>query len=615
MLNRRALLLSVSAAGLAVSLPAYSRAQGRSDPGAVASPRDPALDHLFDQLFHENLRLHPESATQLGLDKGADADLKGKLSDQSGAGIAAEKALTQDQLRRLQAFDASRLTGFDKLNYDTILYVRKSAVAVQAFDFGGASYGPSPYVVSQLTGAYQSVPDFLDTKHKIETAADADAYLARLDAFADQLDANTERMRHDAGLGVVPPDFILDTTLTQMEKTRVPADQTLVVTSILRRAKAKGLSDHYAIDAARIYTDKVGPALDRQIAQTRRLRARATHDAGLWKLPQGAAFYDVALHNTTTTSLSPDEVHKIGLDQAREISGRLDGLLRKQGLSQGTVGERMAHLYSDPGQLYPNTDAGKVQAIAYCNQRLDEIRTRLPTVFKRLPDYKFEVRRVPPQTEAGAASAFSQPPALDGSRPGLVYFNLHDAAEWPKFCLSTTVFHEGLPGHQLEGGLALSNPHLPLIRKTTGFSGYGEGWALYAEQLADEMGMYDDDPLGRLGYLKFLLFRANRCVVDTGLHHLRWTREQAIDYFVAQDGEARGFATREVERYCSTPGQACSYKLGHTVFTGVRAKAKAELGAKFDIKDFHEAVLNCGRVPLDILQSVGDEWIAGRKLA
>jgi uncharacterized protein (DUF885 family) len=297
------------------------------------------------------------------------------------------------------------------------------------------------------------------------------------------------------------------------------------------------------------------------------------------------------------------------------ISSRLDGLLRAQGMTQGTVGERMAALYKDPRQLYPNTDEGKRQAIAYCNERLAAIRTRLPSVFHRLPPYRFEVRRVPPETEAGAASAFSQGASLDGSRPGLVYFNLHDSAEWPKFCLATTVFHEGLPGHQMEGGLALSNTSLPLIRKASGFSGYGEGWALYAEQLADEIGMYDDDPLGRLGYLKFQLFRANRCVVDTGIHAMRWSREQAIDYFVAQEGEARGFAAREVERYCATPGQACSYKLGHSVFTGMREKAKAQLGSRFDIKDFHDAVLGCGRVPLETLQTVGDEWIAARRRA
>ena len=226
------------------------------------------------------------------------------------------------------------------------------------------------------------------------------------------------------------------------------------------------------------------------------------------------------------------------------------------------------------------------------------------------PPYSFEVRRVPAQTEAGAAAAFSQSPAIDGSRPGLVYFNLKDAGDWPKFCLATTVFHEGLPGHQLEGGLALSNTRLPLIRKLSGFSGYAEGWALYAEQLSDEIGMYDDDPLGRLGYLKFMLFRANRCVVDTGIHHMRWTREQGIRRFVEQEGETQGFAAREVERYCVNPGQAASYKLGHSVFVGIRDKAKAKMGAAFDLKAYHDAVLVNGRVPLDVLQTIGDAWVA-----
>ena len=602
MLTRRDLLGGVAAAGLADGL-AHAQA-------APASSPDAALDGLFDQLFQEDLRLRPESATQLGLDKGRNADLRSKLSDQSAEGIAAARTLTSRQLAALQAVNRSRLSPGAQVDYDTVLYTRRSSASLQRFDFGGTSYGPSPYAVSQLTGAYQSVPDFLDTKHKIETAADADAYLARLEAFGAELDANTERMCHDAAVGVVPPDFILDTALVQLGKTRTPADQALVVDSITRRAADKGLSDAYGRRATQIYDARIGPALDRQIADAQRLRAAAGHDAGVWRFREGPAFYEAALQATTTTALSPDEVHRIGLEQARDISARLDGLLRRQGLTKGTVGERMAHLYTDRSQLYPNTDAGRAEAIAYCNGRLEAIRTRLPEAFDRLPPYRFEVRRVPPQTEAGAASAFSQGPALDGSRPGLVYFNLHDTAEWPKFCLATTVFHEGLPGHQLEGGLALSNTRLPLIRKVGGFSGYGEGWALYAEQLADELGMYDDDPLGRLGYLKFQLFRANRCVVDTGIHHLRWGREQAIDYFVAQEGEARGFATREVERYCVTPGQACSYKLGHTVFTGLRTKAKQALGQRFDLKAFHTAALGSGRVPLDILQQVGDRWIA-----
>ncbi len=603
MLDRRAFLTSAAAAGAATAFPAGA------EPDTEALP---ALAKAFDSFFAEGLRQHPESATQLGFDKGPDADLRGKLSDVGDAGRAADRALTARQLQRLALFDRNKLNATDRLDYDVVKYTRESTAAVQSFDFGGGGYGPSPYVVSQQTGVYQAVPDFLDTKHPVETSADADAYLSRLTAFAQQLDDQTARMKHDAGVGVSPPDFLLDTSLTQMTALLVPAERALVVSSLAKRAAAKGLGDRYGRDAATIYTSKVLPALKRQADEMAALRRTAKHDAGVWQFPHGDEFYAVALHGTTTTSYTPQQIHDIGLAQAKEISARLDGLLRAQGFTKGSVGERMAALYREASQLYPNTDAGKAQEIAYCNKRLDDIRPKLPTVFSRMPNYKFEVRRVPAATEAGAASAFSQSPPLDGSRPGLVYFNLHDSAEWPKFCLSTTVFHEGLPGHQFEGGLALGNAHLPLIRKTSGFSGYGEGWALYAEQLADEIGMYDDDPLGRLGYLKFQLFRANRCVVDTGLHHLKWSREKAIQYFVDQDGEAPGFATREVERYCANPGQACSYKLGHTVFTGIRAKAKAAMGARFDLKAFHDTVLNCGRVPLDILQKVGDEWIAGR---
>jgi uncharacterized protein (DUF885 family) len=573
------------------------------------------LDALMTAFIQENLRQNPEGATLLGLDAGANADLHGKLRDESSAGIAAARALNLDQLNRLKGIDPDQLSGMERVNYDTLLYTGESRAAVAKFDFGGTSFGPSPYVVSQLTGAYQSVPDFLDTKHRIENAADADAYLARLDAFAMQIDENTARMQHDAALGVVPPDFLLDTALSQMTATRTTADKSLLVTSIARRTKEKGLADSYAAKAATIYNARIGPALDRQIAETRALRAHATHDAGLWKLKDGEAFYTAALRFSTTTSKNAEEIHQLGLDHAAEIGARLDALLRAQGMTQGSVGERIAALYKDSKYLYPNTDAGNAEAIAYCNARLVAVRPRLPGAFKRLPNYTFEVRRVPPQTEPGAASAFSQAPSLDGSRPGIVYFNLHDSAEWPKWALSTTVFHEGLPGHQLEGGLLLSNKSMPLIRKTIGFSGYVEGWALYAEQLADEIGMYDDDPLGRIGYLKFQLFRANRCVVDTGIHHMKWTREQAIRYFIDQEGDAPGFVTREVERYCATPAQACSYKIGHTVWIKARERTKAALGSRFDIKNFHEAGLNCGRVPLDVLDGVINRYIVQAKAA
>ncbi len=595
MFDRRQVLKTGAVATALAATPGWARPGGSS------------LGALFDTFFQEGLRLRPESATLLGFDKGANADLRAKLSDGSSAGQAAAKALTQSQLKRLTTVDVAALSPAEKVNYDVVLYTRQAAAAAQAFDFGGG--GRSPYVISQQDGAYQSTPNFLDTKHPVETAADADAYLSRLTAFGKQLDDDTAQMKRNVANGVVPPDFLLGKTLIQLTAMRVPAGEATVVTSIQRRAAARGLDARYGKDAANIYDAHILPAIDRQIAAVKAAQGKATHDAGVWKLKQGDAYYRMALEGSTTTRLSPEEVHEFGLDQAREIGGRIAQLMDKAGVPGGPLGQRLASLYKLPGQIYPNTDAGKAQAIAYCNDRLAAIRGRLPQVFKRMPPYRFEVRRVPKEIEAGAPSAYSQGPAIDGSRPGYVYFNLQDSAEWPKFMLATVVYHEGLPGHQFEGGLALSNASLPLIRKSIGFSGYAEGWALYAEQIAAELGMYEDDPLGEIGYLKEALFRAHRCIIDTGLHHFKWSREKAIALFVDGQGEALGFADREIDRYCASPGQACSYKLGHSSIVKLRDRAKAVQGEKFDIKEFHEAVLANGRVPLEILERLVGNWI------
>jgi uncharacterized protein (DUF885 family) len=453
------------------------------------------------------------------------------------------------------------------------------------------------------------VPDFLETSHKVETAADAAAYLARLEAFAGQIAGNTERMKHDAALGVIPPDFIVDTTLKQLAAVRTSAADSMVIKSLARKVKESGLPDRYVADGSRIYDEKIGPALDRLIAETKALRAKATSDAGVWHVTDGPAFYAAGLRASTTTDMSPDEVHKLGREQAAEITARIDTILKAQGMTQGTVGARIRALYDDPKSFFPDTDAGKEDAIRFCNAALDKIRPHLSRMFKRNPPYTFEIRRVPMALEPGAASARAQGPSLDGSRPGIYWINFRDSKEWPKWALPSVSYHEALPGHLFEGGLALSSKGLPMLRKTGGFASYGEGWALYAEQLADELGMYEGDPMGRVGYLRFQLFRAHRCIVDTGIHHMKWTKEQAIRHFVESEGDAPGFATREVERYCVNPGQACSYKIGHTVFVHARDRAKAALGAKFDLKEFHAAVLDCGRVPLDVLAGVVDRWI------
>jgi uncharacterized protein (DUF885 family) len=473
--------------------------------------------------------------------------------------------------------------------------------------------GAHPYVVSQLTGAYQSVPTFLDRQHRIVGKEDADAYLARLRAFAVVLDQETERVRHDAGLKVIAPDFILDEALEQMKilRSAAPADS-ILTTSIDTRTTKLGIAGPWAADAARIVADEVYPALDRQAAALRELRPKAVHEAGVGRLPQGHEFYEVALRESTTTDMTAEQIHQLGLDQAREITARMDALLKTQGLASGTVVERVQALALDPKYLYPNTDEGRQQVLDYCNGLIRQLQPHLPQYFRLVPKTPVEIRRVPVYTQAGAPGGYYQPPALDGSRPGAFYINLRDTAERSRWKLPTLVYHESEPGHHFQLALVLEMPQLPLIRKDGGFSANVEGWALYAENLADEMGMYDADPLGRLGMLQSALFRAARCVVDTGMHAKGWSRERAIDYIVDTTGEHRNFMTREIERYCTWPGQATSYKVGGTRWLKLRADARARLGAKFDIRDFHDAGLSAAPMPLSVLEGVLDDWVASR---
>jgi uncharacterized protein (DUF885 family) len=601
MIDRRSLLLTAAATALAPA----AFAQGSS----VAE-----LNALYDRFFQEELRRNPEQATNLGLDKGANADLKSKLQDVSEAGRAARRSANAERIQALKAFDRKALKGIDRVNYDTVRYVAEVTQPILDLNIGGRDgFSPSPYVLSPITGAYQGVPTFLDTKHTIETAADAEAYLARLDAFATVLDQNTEKFRQDTGQGVLPPDFLLDTTLTQVEALNVPADTSGLVSSLAKRAQAKGLGGAWGERAAKLHREKVLPALARQIEALKAARAKATHDAGVWRFRDGPAFYVANLRYTTTTNLTPEEVHQLGLEEGKAIAARLDGLLKAQGLTQGTVGERIRALYKDPSQYYSNDEAGKAQLIADLQAKLEVVRARLPKMFDHLPTQRIEARAVPPAIDAGAPLAYSQAPSLDGSRPGLIYFNLHDTAEWPKWNLPSTLYHEGLPGHQLQTGLALQTAGIPQLRRTMYFSGYGEGWALYAEQLADELGMYETDPLGRIGWLKAQLFRAGRCVVDTGIHTKRWGREQAIQYLIGLEGDAVGSTTREVDRYCAIPAQACSYKIGHTTWNRQRDRARQALAARFDIKAFHDAGLLVGAMPLDVLADAISDYIAATK--
>jgi uncharacterized protein (DUF885 family) len=600
-----ALVASSVRQALAASVAA---APATAQPAADTTAR---LNALFDVFMDERTAQNPELATVLGLDKGKYAWAKSKLTEDSLAHVHEQKQQNASQLQRLRAFGRGTLSGRDLANYETVEFQMETFARSEPFDYGNLG---RPYVVSQLTGAYQSVPTLLDRQHQIANKEDADAYLVRLRAFAVVLDQETERVHHDAELKVVPPDFIIDRTLEQMHTLRsaTPAES-ILSTSVARRTQKLGIPGDYGADAAHLVAAEAYPALDRQAKALSELRSGATHDAGVGRLPEGSAFYEVALRQATTTDMTPQEVHQLGLEQAKDLTARMDALLRTQGKSSGTVSERAEALAKDPQYLYPNTDAGRQQILDYCNGLIKSLQPHLPQYFRVLPKAPVEIRRVPDYIEAGAPGGYYQIPALDGSRPGAFYINLRDTSEWSRWKLPTLVYHESEPGHHFQLALVLEIPSLPLIRKAGGgFSANTEGWALYAEQLADEMGLYDSDPLGRLGMLQSELFRAGRCVVDTGIHANGWSRERAIDYMVQTTGDNRSAMTTEVERYCTWPGQATSYKVGQTRWLKLRSEARRRLGAKFDIRDFHDVGLTAAPMPLSVLDNVIDEWLKGR---
>ena len=586
-------------------------------PGAAfAAPGDAAANTLFAELSEALLTDTPEMATALALDKDKRAGLKARLSDASWAHVSQDQVFCTNWMARLKAVPVAGLSPDVALNKAVTEYALELGQGGGRFAFGqntleaAMAESAGPYVVSQQSGSYVSTAEFLDSQHTVETKADAQAWLNRMEDFAKVLDQETDRIRRDAGMGVVMPDFLMTNTLGQMDEAlKVPAAQQRIVTSLAAKAKAVG---DYAPQATKIAADKILPALARQRAALQALKP--THDAGVWKLKDGGAYYDWLLKVGTSTAMTPDEVHKMGLEQNAELEARMDGLLRKQGLSKGTVGERMTALSHDPGHLFPENDAGRDQIIAYLNTLIGESRKQMPRLSALWLKAPVLVKRVPPDIQDGAAQGYMNPGSLDGSRPSIYYINLKHVSTWPKYALPTLTHHEGIPGHAWQGAYLTETGKLPLIRiLLSGFNAYVEGWALYAEQLTDEIGMYEDDPFGRLGYLAGQKMRAGRLVVDTGLHAKRWTREQAIDWFQNCTGSPRAGVTSEVDRYCASPGQACGYKVGHTELVRLREKMKAALGPRFDLRDYNDTVVKAGAVPMTVLAQVIDAHTAALK--
>jgi len=616
--SRRDLLLSALSATAVGALPGLAFAASAN---TNATPADAGFTVLLDQIAEEILRLSPTGATGLGLDKDARAGLKSKLEDSGPDGDAAWAAQVKSIQTRLRGIDRATLSANAQTRYDTIDYAAKEGIDGLRFPFGGAASGfnggTAPFPVTQQDGALTRIPEFLDSQHSIANAADAEAYLERVAAMARVLDQETKRIAEQAAKGIMPPNFICRTALGQLSDfLKTPVAQQKLVTSITERTAKLGLAGDWNARVTKLVEGSVYPALSRQMVTFGKVTSGATDVAGVHRLPDGAAYYEWALRLGTSTNRSAKEIHAIGLEQNKMLKSRIDAILKSQGITQGTVGKRLLALSKDPQRFYADNDKGREELIAYCNDRVDAMRKLMPKISHLDMKAPLLIKRVPTDIEAGAPLGYMNFASLDGKRPAIYYINLKSTTLWPKSEIATLTAHEGIPGHAWQGAYMAEHQHeLPLISSLIGFNAFVEGWALYAEQLVDEFGLYANDPFSQIGYLQAQQFRACRLVVDTGMHAMKWTRQQAIKFLVENTGRGVLAMTSEIDRYTVSPGQACGYKMGHNEILRQRERAKAALGGKFDLAGFNDALVESCGVPLTVLPTLIDRYIAKQQRA
>src|SRR6185436_7905042 len=519
-------------------------------------------------------------------------------------------AQVRQDLQKAKAFEVSGLSHATRTSIEVVrsaYQLASDGVSLPYGDITVGSWRNTPYVVIQNVGAYLDVPRFIDSDHPMENAADADAYLARMQSYAKQLDGELGRIQAARGKGLVPPSFLIDKALGQIRLSAKNAREGgSMVESIERRTKAKSIPGNWAERARAIAEKEIAPALDRQIAELEEQRKVAKDDAGMWARPNGDEFYTWALKASTTTTMTPDEVHAMGQSELDRLQSQMDAIMKGIGLTNGSVGDRMKAIARDPKYKFSEGDQGRAEIMAFIQDRLAWIRAQLPRAFNTLVHPNMEVKRLPPEEEPGAPTAYGGAGSIDGKIPGRFWINLRTTDLHSKYSLADLTFHESIPGHIWQGEYTHG---MPLIRQLLAFNAYSEGWGLYAEQLADELGAYGADPVGRIGYLQSIAFRACRLVVDTGIHAKGWTREQGVQYFVEVNGSNPLEVASEVDRYCSWPGQACGYKVGHSEINHQRERAQQALAAKFDLKAFNDTVVLGGNVPLDVLAKNVEEYI------
>ena len=584
-----------------------------------------AFAGLIDDFGRDLLADSPELATRIGA---GDARSAERLDDRSATAVALRRDAILRRLVQIKGIDRAGLNATERVTYDVVSVNLERLRAGAAFAFGRFSHlgGFTPYVINHLDCAALTLPDFFDVQHAIARIGDADAYVARLGEAAEAIDAETERARADAAAGITPPGPCLDRAILAIGAIgALPPDQSPYVASLRRRLEAivgpiepgkTAAGQAHAVeligDAVKLFAEKIAPGYRRAAAAVQEMRARTPAEPGLWRRPDGEAYYEAALANETTTSMTPREVHETGLQRVKELQAQMDVALRALGLMQEGVGPRLTQLAADPRFRYPEADEGRAQVLADMKAAQGRIEARMNLWFAARARAALAFRAAPDSAPLGQPTAFYQPPRPSLKQPGVVLVDIRDVAALPRFDVTTLVAHEGMPGHHLQMASTQETPNLPLLRRLTSCPGFIEGWGVYAEQLVDEMGVYDGDPYGRIGYLRWRLWRAARLVVDTGLHAFRWTREQAIAYLTDSIGDSPKLIAAEVDRYCVWPGQAAAYELGALRITELREKARAEMGARFDIKAFHALLLTGGAMPLDVLETAGEAWIKGR---
>jgi len=558
----------------------------------------------------------PEAATQLGISEDTVPGTGHRMTDRSVDGNTARNRALEAALADLESIDAESLSSDRRRTHAVLTTLFEGALSPsRVVDYGTTAGAWTlwylPYSIVQNSGPTVDIPNFLNTQQPVNNAQEAEAYLVRLASVKGALDGALESYRYGVQQGAIPPDFIVEKSLAVVEAFIEPAaDQNALYLSFTDRLQEAGIqnAEGYADRALKIIDADVIPAYQRIADYMGEIKASAPHDAGVWRLPNGEALYAAMIRHMTDSNLSADVVHQTGLAEVARITREMDEILRAEGYVDGTVGGRMQQLNVEPRFLYANDAEGKEKLLNALRAQVDDMYAELPNWFRKLPKHKVEVRMVPEFSQDSAPLGYYNPPAPDGSRPGYYFINLRDTALHPSWTLPTLSYHEAVPGHHLDGATAMELDVPPLL-KALWSNTSGEGWALYSERLAAEMGMYADDPYGDLGRLQAELHRAVRLVTDTGMHAKKWSREQAIEYMVDVEGVDEASAISEIERYAVWPAQALGYKLGQIKILALREEAKQTLGDAFDIRDFNQQVLEVASTPLPYIETTVRDWI------